>query len=820
MKSKLNKTALYLTTALSLGAAAPAMAQTDPAASAATVMPDIIVTARRKEEKLQDVPISMTVYNQQQLTDRNIVSSAGLAAYTPSVTANTRFGSESSTFAIRGFSQEIRTTASVAVYFADVVAPRSATSLSSGDGAGPGAFFDLQNVQVLKGPQGTLFGRNTTAGAVLLVPQKPTDRLEGYVEGSYGNYDMKRVQAVLNVPLSDWARLRLGIDHDQRDGYLKNISGVGPSRLADINYTAGRASLVLDLTPHLENYTIGSYTLSDNNGPVGRISQCFPQTRFPLGVLSCGAVARMAGKDFYAAWNGLVDPTSQMRQWQIINTTTWHASDALTVKNILSYGQLKNINRSDLTGANFILGSQLGPVPTGAFAGARIPFFAIRSATGLPTADESTLTEELQAQGRALDDRLTWQGGLYFESNQPLSSRNGTQTPSLLACTDPANFQCTDAIGTVFGVPGRLGSMSYGVMSTSYRDIGVYGQGTYELTDKLQLTAGLRYTADRTQSTAENLVYRFFRPNTPTGFCLNPLIRNPALPVTSTSDCTEHFNVKSDAPTWVLNLDYKPTNDVMLYGKYSRGYRMGSTNPAGAPGYTTFGPEKVDAYEVGAKTTFRGPVPGRFNVAAFWNDLSNQQLQVGFLSSTNAVAGNTGILNVGKSRIYGLELEGMIQPVEGVTLDAGYSYIESNIAKVNPVTFLPGSVYDTAILVPQGGRMPGSPKHKATLTAEYQLPVSEDVGRVSVAATYTFTSSQVASYTPFWGILKATELLNLNLDWKQVAGHPVDLSLFATNVAGAKYNTWINEFVSSGFVAYQRGEPRMYGVRLRYRFGS
>jgi iron complex outermembrane receptor protein len=116
--------------------------------------------------------------------------------------------------------------------------------------------------------------------------------------------------------------------------------------------------------------------------------------------------------------------------------------------------------------------------------------------------------------------------------------------------------------------------------------------------------------------------------------------------------------------------------------------------------------------------------------------------------------------------------------------------------------------------------MPGSPKHKATLTADYRLPLSQDIGRVDVSATYTFTSDQVASYTPYWGILKATELLNLNLDWKEVAGRPVDLSLFATNVAGAKYNTWINEFVSSGFVAYQRGEPRMYGLRLRYRFGS
>lgn len=135
---------------------------------------EIVVTARRMEERLLDVPISITAYNQQQLTDRNVVAAGDLATYTPSLSANLRYGSDNASFAIRGFSQEIRTTASVGLYFADVVAARGGGSTPSGDGAGPGAFFDLQNAQVLKGPQGTLFGRNTTGGAVLLVPKKPT----------------------------------------------------------------------------------------------------------------------------------------------------------------------------------------------------------------------------------------------------------------------------------------------------------------------------------------------------------------------------------------------------------------------------------------------------------------------------------------------------------------------------------------------------------------------------------------------------------------------------------------------------------------------
>src|SRR6266581_1673249 len=253
--------------AVTFSLATPVFAQAPaPARAEDTGLTEIIVTARRIEERLQDVPISIQVFNQQQLRDRNVVNAQDLAAYTPSMSANTNFGSENSSFAIRGFVQDIGTAPSVGVYFGDVVAPRGASNgLPTGDGAGPGSFFDLQNVQVLKGPQGTLFGRNTTGGAVLLVPQKPTSNLEGYVEGSVGNFNLRGGQAVVNIPVNDNLRIRLGIDHQSRDGYLINTSGVGPRDFGDVNYTAVRASIVADILPNLENYTIASYSISDTN---------------------------------------------------------------------------------------------------------------------------------------------------------------------------------------------------------------------------------------------------------------------------------------------------------------------------------------------------------------------------------------------------------------------------------------------------------------------------------------------------------------------------------------------------------------------------
>ncbi|HEY8386545.1 MAG TPA: TonB-dependent receptor plug domain-containing protein, partial [Porticoccaceae bacterium] len=251
MKRKILYSALLLGGATA-GLAGPA---TVLAQDRSFVLEEVVVTARRREERLQDVPVSITVLNQEQMHNANISSAGDIASYTPSLQVNTRFGPDATNFAIRGFSQELRSTASVGVYFAEVVAPRGANTTQTGDGAGPGDFFDLENVQVLKGPQGTLFGRNTTGGAVVLTPKKPTDEFEGYIEGSVGNYDMRRVQGVVNIPVSDTLRARLGVDQQERDGYLRNISGIGPDRFADMDYLSLRGSLVWDITDRIENYT-------------------------------------------------------------------------------------------------------------------------------------------------------------------------------------------------------------------------------------------------------------------------------------------------------------------------------------------------------------------------------------------------------------------------------------------------------------------------------------------------------------------------------------------------------------------------------------
>jgi iron complex outermembrane receptor protein len=814
------KLALFATTMLSLGASMPAAAQEDG---------EIIVTARRFEERLQDVPISISVMTQQEITNRNIVSAKDLATYTPSLSTNSQFGSDNANFAIRGFVQDLFTSPSVGVYFADVIAPRGAGTLQAGDGAGPGSFFDLQNVQVLKGPQGTLFGRNTTGGAILLVPQKPTGRFEGYVEGSVGNYDMRRLQAVVNVPLSDTARLRVGVDRMTRDGYLNNISGLGARDLADVSYVTARASLVVDLTPDLENYTIVSYTRSHNNGSTTKLLECNPNAvigsssagYFPAGYMCGQQLAREAATgDFYTVSNSKPDARSITDQWQIINTTTLKASDTLTIKNIVSYAELYNSLRQNPFGTYFIIPTQaeldaanvLTPGGTivqtpAAFVGQGVGTPNIGELGRNPSNHQSTFTEELQFQGVAFDDRLTWQAGAYLELAEPLSHRVGSANTNFANCSDQGNLQCAPAYGL-------LASVTPEQRNTRYRDVAVYAQATYNITDSVKFTGGIRYTDDLSKSVSEAFTYRFLSNGTRVFTqCTNS---DAVLP-----NCTKTLRQVSNAPTWLANLDWKPVEDVLLYAKYARGYRQGLVSPRGLSPNDSFDQEKVESYELGAKTKWRGAMPGHLNIAGFYNDFSDQQIVVTFVNALRTT--NTAICNCATSRIYGLEVDGSISPIWGLKLNGAFSYLNTRITAFNTPS-LPsstvGGAWTLRTFPTVGSPLALTPKYKATGTAAYTLPLPETVGEVTLAATVVYSSSYLSQYSSRAGV-DAFTLLNLNLNWENVAGSPVDLGLFATNVTKQEYVAYKNDLYSDlGFVSGVLGEPRTYGIRLKYRFGA
>ena len=821
MKRAFSRKLAFATTAMGFVLSSPAFGQ-DTQSAGYSDDATIIVTARRIEESLQDVPISISVFNQEQLDNRNITTATELGTYTPSLTANQRFGPDKASFVLRGFSQIDTTSPTVGVYFADVVSLRASGGTTSGNGAGPGAFFDLANVQVLKGPQGTLFGRNTTGGAILLVPQKPTDRLEGYVEGSIGNYDLIRGQAVLNVPLSETLRARIGVDRQKRDGYLHNHSGVGPKDFGDSNYLSVRASIVADLTPDLENYLIGRYSKSDTNGIMFRMIGCDRTATFPppdprlirqsiYAPPACDQIDRQnaRGDGFYDVENVAPHPFNKIEEWQIINTTTWTASDSLTVKNIASYGEFRERFWMSIGGENLIVTS--GPNAGKAFAAT-----ILRNAPNQYGVAQSTFTEELQLQGNTADGNLIWQAGGYLEISKPQKGGNTGYSEVGITCTDSHAFQCE----SVLPIPA-LSSLSILQNEISFRNIGFYGQGTYKFSDQFGITAGLRYTIDRTKAKGYRLSMAFPTPNNPVGFCSNPALM-PGVNTLNLADCLGPTIVqKSKKPTWTISAEYKPIPDIMLFAKYSRGYRQGGINPSNI-GLEAWNPEKVDTYEVGAKTSFRGAVHGYFNITGFYNDFTNQQLSaIAIGKPGSGIPGARLIVNAGKSRIFGIEVDASVTFFEGFKLDAGYAFLDTKLEEFTPPTLAADTPY--AFILPQvaGGDLPFSPKHRITATASYTLPLDESIGKVSLAATYTHTTKQIASDTSPFGVMPASDLLNLNLNWNSIGGQPVDLAVFVTNVTKEEFPVNLgNSWSSYGYETVVTNVPRMYGVRLKYRFGE
>jgi iron complex outermembrane receptor protein len=851
MFKKISKTDLLLGVAFStLFIASPAFAQAKEEAGVDDTA--IIVTARRIEENLQNVPISITVYDQQQLTKRNIAIASDLATYTPSLAVDQRYGPEKSAFAIRGFVQESSTAPTVGVYFADVIGVRAQGGTPSGNTVGAGSFTDLQNVQVLKGPQGTLFGRNTTGGAILLVPQKPTSDLEGYFEGTYGNYDQKRVQAALNIPLGESFRVRLATDINRRDGFMINRSGVGPDAYNNINYDYFRLSIVGDLTDNVENYTIATYSKSSTNGYASHYVGCDRNAVSPLqggslvfyatATAACDQVDRQKarGDGPYDVDVGFPDPNIHLRTWQAINTTTWQASDALTVKNIVSYGQFREDAAYALSSDNYFVSNKLAQVgqilklfgaPVNiAPAGTHFGYVELDRQPGFHAAAQSTFTEELQLQGKTADGRFNYVVGGYLEFSRPIDW-NQQRTGIFGDCADPGTLKCTAPLGFALVTQSRT--------KYAFDNHGIFAQGTFKVTEQLGLTLGGRWTFDKIvgvgQSSQITLAPIPGVGTIPVAQTCNDTLNHTGVNIIATGDssqCETTIVNKSNRPTWLISLDYKPNSDLLFYAKYSRGYRQGGitfTNP----GLETWKPEKVDAYEIGAKTSFHfSDVRGYFNISAFYNNFTDQQVFASLRPKpefAQLLAGGAGIINAGRTTIQGIEIDSSATIARMLHLSAGYTYLDTKIKVLVTPTLAANAPFLTPI--PRGkvgDPLTYSPKHRLTLTGSIDLPIPERLGNLSFGATYTYTSQQfsdtVLGATPGidqLGQIAPSNLVNLNVDWKNAFGGPVDLALFAINVTNSLYEVGNGGgYLTSGSGDKLYGAPRMYGVRLRYSFGN
>ena len=328
---------------------------------------EIIVTAQRREERAQDVPISITAVSAEGLRERSVTNLQGLQSQVPSlvIAPNGQASRDVMSPSIRGQSASFQGSPAVVVYMNEVPLPAGYTLSSQG---GPGNFVDLQNVQVLSGVQGTLFGRNTTGGAILLTPAKPTDKLEGYLSGGFGNYNMTEFEAVLNVPVSDKLKVRLVGQARDRDGFTQDV--VWNKDRDDQHTRMARVGVQFDPTENISNYTMAYYGYSRSNGS-GSIAKGFNTDYFKyldnlnilyggfLGYNFCNGgtdcsyyenlIADQDARGNRKTAHG-VDDFAKIETWGITNTTDIDMTDNLKLRNIISYAELKSYYSNDQDG--------------------------------------------------------------------------------------------------------------------------------------------------------------------------------------------------------------------------------------------------------------------------------------------------------------------------------------------------------------------------------------------------------------------------------------------------------------------------------------
>jgi iron complex outermembrane receptor protein len=756
--------------ALVFAAGQPGFAQQSdqPTASAAGGgLEEIVVTARRREEKIQTVPISITAFSGADIQQNSIQNAEDLQHFVPSLYVSNTAGIRSAmTYTIRGEGN-----GGTIAYFADVPIQGP-----NGGQEHEGIYFDLESVQVLQGPQGTLFGRNTTGGAVLFEPKRPTNDFEGYFQETLGSYNWHEEEGALNIPIIDEKLLvRLGADIKMRDGYTKDVGTVDNGKDYDNeDYWSFRVGITFRPTDNFENYLLLNSFYSHTNGTGESWDYVNPKfatlLAYPnIGALFAAQVARGPRETAYSIGSCLPFNAGNSCQQldKIIDTNvtdiaTWNVTDDLTLKNIASYSEYKYLKRFDDDGGALPIIDDFNP---SAYVN-----------------NQAVYTEELQLQGKALHEALNWQLG------------------GFLLFTHPGGFTGNN-VNELVGVTNTLEPL-FGQQFTTERSQAIYAQGTYDLADispaleGFKLTAGYRYTFDFLSS--------FAAQSGTTGQCV---LGNVGAHVPL---CGVAGSANFHAPTWTASLDYQVLPETLLYVTGSRGYREGGfNNITSSSAQFKFQPELVTDVEVGVKSEWElMGVKGRTNLDAYHSAYANIQRSVSDFSAGRAA---TFTENAATATIEGIEFGGTIVPTKGVELSADYAY-----------TF---AKYDKYISPAQGDLsnlpFPNVPLNKFSVTGRYYLPVDSSWGDISAALTWSWQSHVVQGLLidPV-DTVSAYSLMDMHVDWKNIFGRPFDASFFITNLTDTVYRVGELDLAGSlGLATAIYNEPRMIGVQLKYRFG-
>jgi len=716
---------------------------------------DIVVTAQKKSENLQDVPISVTAIGGEALGAAQATTLQALQGTIPNVQIDNFSNTpQSAVFTIRG----------IGVIEPDPYAGNTVSIVVDGvpQFFSMGALLDLYDVdriEVLRGPQGTLFGANTTGGVINVVTKQPTGDFGGTFKAVYGNYNRFDVTGSIEAPIiKDVLSAKIAAIHTQREGWVTNV--VDGSDMGRKNLEAYRGYLRFTPTPDFDATLQGEYANARNGSPIvisgayaGEAIYEAPANN-GMYVGPCAGGGQCYAPDKYFGANNSVPDISNMDTYSGGLTMNWRNTPLGDLTSITGYKKFKLTEYTDQDGTTDFKND------------------TYRRTRGWQ------FSQELRSNIEVNDDVNLLIGGFYLKDH----------------------YDHIQAYRLQFAAPGLL---QINLQNQDNYSISGFAQGYWQATDRLKLQAGIRYSHERTVS-APSLISSIGDPagSNYTGegnFVIGSF----------TTGGRESWNNVG----WKLGADYEIGDHKLVYGSWTRGFKSGGfTARVGVPadGANPFDPETVDTFEAGLKADFLDRRL-RTNLAVFYTNYRDMQVaQIYFDTDTNT-QGNR-ILNAGKSEIKGFEFETTAVPVEGVTLHGSLAYLD---AKYKTFLFQDPLSGDTLDL--KGYRLQNAPKWSATFGVNFVIPVGNGAELVS-DSTYAYTASKY--YTAILDTprskIQPTHLVDTTLTFFP-EGKKWSIGFWAKNLLDSRYLSTVYDSPGYGGIAGY-APPRQFGGSATFNF--
>jgi outer membrane receptor protein involved in Fe transport len=768
-----------------------AHAQSADSASSASDsgFPDIIVTAQKRSQSINDVGLTITALGSDTLKKQGVKTLDDLAKSVPGLSfAATDFGAP--VFTLRGvgyYDNSIGGYPTTSAYIDEVPLPFSVMALHTN--------LDLERVEVLKGPQGTLFGQNSTGGALNFIAAKPTHSLAAGVDATIGRFGAGETTGYISGPITDTLGVRLSGQYGYGSPWQRSFTR--DDSLGRKNYLNGRLLVNWEATPDLK-IALNLNGWRDTSDPqTGQFISLFPQlTNFDgSSAINPGLAAYpFAPRDPRASdWSPGHRPSANKRQYQASLRADLNVSDDMVLTSISAYTNYRSRQELDMDGTS-------------------LEQFEYRDVGSI-----KSFTQELRLAGGE-GSSFRWVVGGNYEASKTHELQNAEYKDS-----------------TVATLYGNVKGQNY--TDQKFRNYAMFANGEYDIASNLTFKAGARYTNTRvkgltcTQDAGDGTVnstvlffYSIFNPGSP-------------LPPLAIGDCVTlgpdfqpgpfALTQKEDNVSWRVGLDYKPSRDLLIYANIAKGYKAGSFPTFASLVSSSYIPVVQEAlldYEGGFKAQFLNRKVG-LNGAAFYYDYSNKQLltkQPDILSGLSQV-----LANIPKSRVKGAELELTVSPIEGLRLSGAATYLDAKITKYVGVN-AGGTTADFA-----GTDIPFTPKWQFVANADYSPPVTGSI-RPFIGATLSTRSSTTsivgsavgAIINPgFRASVPIEDTYNIDgytlLDLRAGIESEDDswrLMVWGKNVTNKYY--WNNVITAFENIVRYTGSPATYGVTFSYKFGG